>query len=97
MSEQDDGRKFREAWIAGGHKHFPGEPKPGYAAPWEETPEWQRAAAATTFALVPEHIAASLGEVGREARGRAVAALRRDGMIEQFGDAVARGRVRRHG
>jgi len=86
MSEQD-GRKFREAWIAGVRKHFPGEPKPGYVAPWEDTPEWEREAAATTFALVREHVAASPGEVDREAKGRVVAALWRDRMIEQFGDS----------
>lgn len=28
----DGGQIFWEAWIAGVHKHFPGEPKPGYVA-----------------------------------------------------------------
>ena len=64
MAEQD-GRRFREAWIAGVRKHFPGEPKAGYVAPREDTPEWEREAAATTFALVREHIAASSGETAR--------------------------------
>jgi hypothetical protein len=30
MSETEGARRFREAWIAGVRKHFPGEPKPGY-------------------------------------------------------------------
>ena len=64
MAEQD-GRRFREAWIAGVRKHFPGEPKAGYVAPREDTPEWEREAAATTCALVREHIAASSGETDR--------------------------------
>ena len=39
------GKIFREAWIAGVNKHYPGEPKAGYVAPWDETPEWERHAA----------------------------------------------------
>ncbi len=35
----EHGRVFREAWIEGVRKHYPGEPKAGYVAPWEETPD----------------------------------------------------------
>ena len=28
----EEGRIFREAWIAGMKRHYPGEPKPGYVA-----------------------------------------------------------------
>ena len=45
MSQSEGARLFREAWITGVRKHFPGEPKPGYVTPWEETPEWERQAA----------------------------------------------------
>lgn len=38
----DEGRVFREAWIAGVHKHFPGDPKPGHVADYAELPGWQR-------------------------------------------------------
>jgi hypothetical protein len=86
MSERD-GRAFREAWVAGVRRHFPGEPKPGYVAPWEETPEWEREAAAATYAQVREHVAASPGEVGREAKGRVVAALWRRQMVARFGES----------
>lgn len=41
-----DGRAFREAWIKGVRAHYPGDPKPGYLAPWDETPGWERQAAA---------------------------------------------------
>ena len=34
MSPAERGRVFREAWIAGVKKHYPGEPKPGYIAAW---------------------------------------------------------------
>jgi hypothetical protein len=43
------GRVFREAWIAGVTKHYPGEPKPGYITPWEDTPDWERAAATAVY------------------------------------------------
>ncbi len=33
----DGGRTFREAWIAGVNKHYPGQPKPGYIASWADT------------------------------------------------------------
>lgn len=40
------GRVFRDAWIAGVTRHYPGEPKVGYIAPWEETPDWEWESAA---------------------------------------------------
>lgn len=75
MSEEQ-GRSFRAAWIAGVRKHFPGEPKPGYVAPWEETPDWERASAAAVYRQVAEFVRTSDGntaELSREQRGRFVA------------------------
>lgn len=43
------GRVFREAWIAGVTKHYPGEPKASYVTPWDETPDWERAAATSVY------------------------------------------------
>lgn len=48
----EPGRTFREAWIAGGRRHFPGEPEAGYVAPWEQTPQWQRETDADIFEAV---------------------------------------------
>ena len=48
----DGGRAFREAWITGVPKHYPGDPKPGYITPWEDTPDWERASAAAVHAQV---------------------------------------------
>lgn len=71
---QEPGRIFREAWIAGVLKHYPGEPKPGYITPWEETPAWERDAAASVFSLVREFIDAGGTErLSRQQRGRFVA------------------------
>ncbi|WP_129843132.1 hypothetical protein [Streptomyces sp. RFCAC02] len=70
------GRVFREAWIAGVRRHFPGEPKAGYVAPWEETPEWEREAAAAVEGQVCDFVAVSGGSAAkltREQRGRFVA------------------------
>ena len=74
MSEP--GRIFREAWIAGVIKHYPGEPKPGYIAPWEETPEWERESAAAVYAQVESFVRVSDGntqKLTREQKGRFVA------------------------
>lgn len=74
MSE--DGRIFREAWIAGVKKHFPGEPKPGYITPWDETPEWERESAAAVFGQVRDFVRVSGGNTAkltREQKGRFVA------------------------
>ncbi|MDI6103090.1 hypothetical protein QLQ12_31195 [Actinoplanes sp. NEAU-A12] len=76
MTTTEAGRIFREAWISGVRKHFPGEPKPGYVAPWEETPEWERQAAANVYGLVRALVEAGDGgasKLNREQRGRFVA------------------------
>lgn len=74
MDEQ--GRVFREAWIAGVTKYYPGEPKPGYIAPWGDTPEWERQAAAAVYGQVRAFVEISAGntkKLTREQKGRFVA------------------------
>lgn len=66
MSEQ--GRVFREAWIAGVTKHYPGEPKPGYITPWDDTPEWERASAAAVYEQVRAFIETSDGTTAKLSR-----------------------------
>lgn len=72
----DLGRAFRQAWIDGVLKYYPGDPKPGYIAPWEETPDWERAAASAVAEQVRFFVRMS-GEatkkLSREQRGRFVA------------------------
>ncbi len=46
MLSSEPGRVFREAWIAGVNAHYPGEPKASYVTPWDDTPDWERDAAA---------------------------------------------------
>jgi hypothetical protein len=72
----DEGRIFREAWVEGVKKHFPGEPKPGYITPWEETPDWERESAAAVCQQVREFVELSGGNtvrLTREQRGRFIA------------------------
>ncbi|WP_326646018.1 hypothetical protein OG884_15315 [Streptosporangium sp. NBC_01755] len=73
---QEPGRTFREAWIDGVKKHFPGEPKPGYVTPWEETPDWERSCAAAVEEQVSAFIAVTARQTAkltREQRGRFIA------------------------
>ncbi len=50
--DEVQGRFFREAWVRGVQKHFPGTPKPGYIAPWEEMPAWEQQAASAVYRKV---------------------------------------------
>lgn len=72
----EHGRIFREAWIAGVKKHYPGEPKSSYITPWDETPEWERQAAAAVYIQIRDFVALSDGnssKLTREQKGRFVA------------------------
>jgi hypothetical protein len=74
--KDEQGRVFREAWISGVRKYHPGDPKPGYVAPWEDTPEWERLAASAVYRQVADFVAVSGGataKLTREQRGRFVA------------------------
>lgn len=73
---EESARAFREAWIAGVCKYYPGKPKPGYVAPWEETPEWERASAGAVYDQVCAFIETTNGaatKLSREQKGRFVA------------------------
>ena len=70
------GRVFREAWIAGVRKYYPGDPKPSYIAPWDETPEWERESATAVYDQVRAFIQATDGKtakLSRTQKGRFVA------------------------
>jgi hypothetical protein len=76
VDQAERGRVFREAWIAGVVQHYPGEPKPGYITPWDDTPDWERAAAAAVYDQVRAFIDATDGataKLTREQKGRFVA------------------------
>jgi hypothetical protein len=76
LQVEEPGRVFREAWIAGVRRHFPGEPKPGYITPWDDTPEWERVSAAAVYEQVRAFIDSAGGataKLTREQKGRFVA------------------------
>jgi hypothetical protein len=64
------GRVFREAWIAGVTKYYPGEPKPGYITPWEDTPDWEHAAATAVYDQVRAFIDATDGNTAKLTRAQ---------------------------
>jgi hypothetical protein len=72
----EQGRIFREAWIAGVKKHYPGAPKPSYITPWDDTPDWERDSAAAVYDQVRAFIDATGGHTSkltRTQKGRFVA------------------------
>ncbi|MEU4948073.1 hypothetical protein ACFYN3_41895 [Streptomyces lavendulae] len=76
VTSNENGRIFREAWIAGVSRYYPGTPKPGYVTPWEDTPDWERASAAAVERQVLDFIDVSGGNTSkltREQKGRFVA------------------------
>lgn len=76
MATDNGGRVFREAWIAGVTKHFPGEPKPGYITPWQDTPDWERQAATAVYHQIKTFVELSDGataKLTRTQKGRFVA------------------------
>lgn len=89
LSENEGARLFREAWIVGVRAHFPGEPKPGYVTPWEDTPDWERAAAAAVYEQVRRFLVVSDGHAARltrEQKGRFVALCWTAQMYKHFTD-----------
>lgn len=84
-----EGRRFREAWIAGVRKHFPGEPKPGYVAPWEDMGTWEREAATAVYRQVADFVKAAGGataKLGGEQRGRFVSIAWNGQVFKHFED-----------
>ena len=49
MDKEAGGQFFRDAWIIGVNKYFPGTPKSGYVAPWNEMAEWEQKAANAVY------------------------------------------------
>ena len=85
----EPGRVFREAWIAGVNKHYPGEPKPSYIQPWEETSDWERDSAIAVYQQVRDFIEATDGRTAkltRAQKGRFVALCWIGQVIRHFPD-----------
>ena len=66
----DGGQVSRQAWINGVRARYPGDPKPGYVAPWEQTPDWERQSAAAVFGQVADLLTVSSGAAARLTRSQ---------------------------
>jgi hypothetical protein len=76
MALSSPGEVFRQAWIDGVRRHYPGEPKPSYITPWQAMPEWERDSATAVYQQIRDFVLATDGRtsrLGREQRGRFVA------------------------
>jgi len=76
VSQAEGGRFFRGAWIAGVKQHYPGTPKEGYVAPWEQMQEWEQQSAVAVYEQVRQFVLATGGktrQLSREQKGRFVA------------------------
>ncbi|TDD94793.1 hypothetical protein [Actinomadura rubrisoli] len=76
FQQDEPGRVFRAAWIARVRKYFPGEPKPGYVTPWDDTPGWERQAASAVYTQVAQFVGSADGatvNLSRQQKGRFVA------------------------
>lgn len=85
----EQGRVFREAWIAGVMRHYPGTPKASYIAPWNETPEWERESAAAVYEQVRAFIEVTrhgAAKLSRSQKGRFVALCWIGQIFKHFSD-----------
>jgi hypothetical protein len=78
LHNTEPGQAFREAWIAGVHRHFPGTPKPGYVTPWQQTEAWEKACAATAeqvIRILLSSTSSAAQQLSRTQKGQFVAAV----------------------
>ncbi len=89
MDREAAGRLFRTSWVNGVRRHYPGRPKDGYVAQWEEMPEWERDSARAVAELVVHFVEESSGgtaKLTREQRGQFVATAWLAQMYKHFPD-----------
>lgn len=76
MEPISSGQAFREEWIKGVNRYYPGQPKDSYIAPWDQTAEWERDSAAAVYDQVRAFIETANGgatNLTRVQKGRFVA------------------------
>lgn len=87
--DEEQGRRFRQAWIDGVREYYPGEPKPGYIVPWEQMPRWEQDAAAAVYQQVREFVEISAGStrmLTAEQKGRFICVCWIAQMYRHLGD-----------
>jgi hypothetical protein len=76
LDRETAGRLFRQAWVEGVRRHYPGTPRDGYVAAWDEMPEWERASAVAVADQVAHFVRVSDGStegLTRDQRGQFIA------------------------
>jgi hypothetical protein len=76
MEDQEQGgRLFRNAWIEGVQRNYPGTPKESYIAPWPQMPKWEQESACAVYEQVRQFVVLAGGQtihLSREQKGRFV-------------------------
>ncbi len=75
MNKEEKGRFFRAAWIEGVKRYYPGIPKSGYIATWEEMQAWEQESAIAVYEQVSQFVLLSAGattKLTRNQKGRCV-------------------------
>jgi hypothetical protein len=64
------GRLFRTAWVEGVGRHYPGTPRPGHLAAWEELSDWERDSSVTVADQIARFVLAAGGRTSRLTRAQ---------------------------
>jgi hypothetical protein len=75
VTQEEKGRAFRAAWIAGVQKYYPGTPKASYIVPWEAMASWEQESAVAVYEQVYQFVSLTKGKtthLSREQKGRFV-------------------------
>ncbi len=75
MDQEQNGRFFRAAWIAGVKKYYPEIPKESYIAPWEAISLWEQESASAVYEQIHQFVSLTRGQtthLSREQKGRFV-------------------------
>jgi hypothetical protein len=78
--------------VNGVRQHYPGTPKEGYVAPWEDMPQWERDSARAVAEVVMRFVEESGGgtaKLSREQRGQFVATAWLAQMYKHFPEPKA--------
>jgi hypothetical protein len=59
---EEGGRLFRQAWIQGVGRHYPGTPKESYIKPWEQMAPWEQESAMVVYQQARAFMLAGLRE-----------------------------------
>ncbi len=68
--QEQAGRFFRSAWITGVTTYYPGTPKSGYVAPWEEMQGWEQQSAIAVYEQLRQFVRVTDGQASQLSRAQ---------------------------